>query len=64
MAKPSPSLRICTSASVCTDSALWPASSRSAANCMEKQDACAAATSSSGFVAPPSPSSVKREVNE
>ena len=64
MAKPSPSLRICTSASVCTDSALWPASSSSAANCIEKQDACAAATSSSGFVAPPSPSSVKREVTE
>ena len=57
MAKPSPSLRICTSASVWTDSALWPPRLQHRANCIEKQLAWAAAMSSSGLVAPPSPSS-------
>jgi hypothetical protein len=50
-----------TRASVSTDSGVLPPSASIALNCMEKQPACAAAMSSSGFV--PGPSSI-RERNE
>jgi len=50
-----------TSAVVLTESGSWPAWLSSPASAMEKQPACAAAISSSGFV--PSPLS-KREAKE
>src|SRR5215217_3142288 len=59
--KPSPSLRICTFASGLIDSGALPPSERTPARNIEKQLACAAATSSSGLVPPLSP---KRDSNE
>ena len=61
IAKPSPSLSSCTLASVRIDSGAWPPPLSTSASAIEKQLACAAATSSSGLVPPLSP---KREPAE